>query len=132
MTNRYDDIIDLPHPEPTAHPRMTMRERAAQFAPFAALTDHHAAIAETGRWTGERVDLTASEVERLNEILMEIETLLPHSVTVTHFQPDKRKDGGVYVTTTGTVRKIDPIKGVLQFEDKQEVALDEITEILIN
>ncbi len=36
--HRYDDIIDLPHPDPQRHPRMARADRAAQFAPFAALT----------------------------------------------------------------------------------------------
>ena len=52
MSGKYDDIIDLPHPEPQTHPRMPMRDRAAQFAPFAALTGHRAALAETERRVG--------------------------------------------------------------------------------
>ena len=42
----YRDIINLPHPESRSHPRMPMENRAAQFAPFAALTDTEI------RWTG--------------------------------------------------------------------------------
>lgn len=49
MSGKYDDIIDLPHPTSQNHPRMSLYDRAAQFSPFAALTGHHAAIAETGR-----------------------------------------------------------------------------------
>ena len=48
MTNDYDDIINLPHYEPKHHPRMSMWNRAAQFAPFAALTGYDAAIQESG------------------------------------------------------------------------------------
>ena len=40
----YDDIINLPHYEPKHHPRMSMWNRAAQFAPFAALTGYDTAI----------------------------------------------------------------------------------------
>ena len=47
MTNNYDDIINLPHYEPKHHPRMSMWNRAAQFAPFAALTGFDDAIKET-------------------------------------------------------------------------------------
>ena len=36
--HRYDDLLDTPRPEPQRHPRMPMADRAAQFAPFAALT----------------------------------------------------------------------------------------------
>ena len=45
----YDDIINLPHYEPKHHPRMTMWNRAAQFAPFSALTGYDAAIQETAQ-----------------------------------------------------------------------------------
>ena len=43
---KYDDIIHLPHYEPKRHPRMPMAARAAQFAPFAAVAGHDAAIRE--------------------------------------------------------------------------------------
>ena len=56
MSGKYDDIIDLPHPEPQTHPRMPMRDRAAQFAPFAALTGYDAVIRETGRLTDARIE----------------------------------------------------------------------------
>lgn len=51
MSGKYGDIINLPHPTSLNHPRMSLHDRAAQFSPFAALTGHHAAIAETGRLT---------------------------------------------------------------------------------
>lgn len=64
MSGKYDDIIDLPHPEPQTHPRMAMRDRAAQFAPFAALTGHRAVLAETER---RAADAAESENERFSE-----------------------------------------------------------------
>ena len=47
--DNYDDIINLPHYEPKHHPRMSMWSRAAQFAPFAALTGYDAAIKDTAQ-----------------------------------------------------------------------------------
>ena len=64
MSGKYDDIIDLPHPEPQTHPRMAMRDRAAQFAPFAALTGHRAVLAETER---PAADAAEPENERFLE-----------------------------------------------------------------
>lgn len=64
MSGKYDDIIDLPHPEPQTRPRMPMRDRAAQFAPFAALTGHRAALAETER---RAADAAEPENERFSE-----------------------------------------------------------------
>lgn len=45
--DNYDDIIDLPHPVSKTHPRMSEEDRAAQFAPFAALTGHDDAVKKT-------------------------------------------------------------------------------------
>ncbi len=66
MNGKYDDIIDLPHPEPQTHPRMSLRDRAAQFAPYAPLTKHSAAIVEAGRLTGQRIELDESEIVRID------------------------------------------------------------------
>ena len=66
MSSKYDDIIDLPHPTSQNHPRMSLHDRAAQFSPFAALTGHHAAIAETGRLTDRRIELDESEIARVD------------------------------------------------------------------
>ena len=49
MNDNYDDIINLPHPVSKNHPQMPMSNRAAQFAPFAALTGYGEAISETVR-----------------------------------------------------------------------------------
>ena len=57
MSGRYDDIVGLPHPTSRRHPRMPIRERAAIFSPFAALSGHGAAIAETARLTERRMEL---------------------------------------------------------------------------
>ena len=57
MSGPYDDIINLPHPTSTKHPRMPMSDRAAIFSPFAALTGYDSAIKETGRLTDERIEL---------------------------------------------------------------------------
>lgn len=62
MSGKYGDIINLPHPTSLNHPRMSLHDRAAQFSPFAALTGHHAAIAETGRLTDQRIELDESEI----------------------------------------------------------------------
>ena len=70
MSGNYDDIIALPHPEPRTHPRMSLHDRAAQFSPFAALTGHSAAIAETGRLTDSRITLDESEMARVDAALL--------------------------------------------------------------
>ena len=56
MTGKYDAILHLPHHVSKKHPPMPMADRAAQFAPFAALTGYDAAIRENARLTQERID----------------------------------------------------------------------------
>ena len=64
MTGKYDAILHLPHHVSKKHPPMPMADRAAQFAPFAALTGHRAALAETER---RAADAAESENERFSE-----------------------------------------------------------------
>lgn len=47
MKGKYDAIISLPHHVSGIHPPMPMLDRAAQFAPFAALVGYDAAVKET-------------------------------------------------------------------------------------
>lgn len=131
MSGKYDDIIMLPHPEPRNHPRMSMRDRAAQFAPFSALTGHSAAIAEAGRLTGERIELDESKIAQVDAELQRLQGMLSGkpTVSVTYFQPDEKKDGGSYQTLSGIVRKIDHAAGSLIFFDRREISIDAVIEI---
>ena len=67
MREKYDDIIDLPHPNPRNHIRMKVSSRAAQFAPFAALTGHSEAIMEFARLTDEKIELDESMKSSINK-----------------------------------------------------------------
>ena len=133
MSGTYDDIIALPHPEPRTHPRMSLHDRAAQFSPFAALTGHSAAIAETGRLTDSRITLDESEMARVDAALQRLRELLPQApaVSITYFVPDERKAGGSYQTVTGTVRRIDTVNGILLLTDRREVPIADIFDITI-
>lgn len=116
---QYDDIIRLPHPDSPTHPRMPSGSRAAQFAPFAALTGHDAAIRETARLTGSRVELDEGEQAALDRRLQRLRSRLSERpvVQITCFRPDERKAGGAYHTTTGTVKKFDTDAGILVLQD---------------
>ena len=131
MKNPYDDILHLPHPTSKNHPRMSIQERAAQFSPFAALTGHAAAIAETARLTDQKMELdedTKAELDRRQAVLMEHIAEQPE-ITVTWFQPDERKDGGAYLTATGRLKKLDEIQRVLVLTDGTKISLDDVAEI---
>lgn len=132
-TNKYDDIIELPHPVSKKHPQMSIHDRAAQFSAFAALTGHKAAIQETERLVDKKIELDENEIQLLNEKLaMVYESLDQHpEVEVTYFVKDSRKDGGKYVTVEGGVKKIDVYHQLLIFEDGTEVLVDNISEIVM-
>ncbi len=133
MSGKYDDIIALPHPEPRTHPRMSLHGRAAQFSPFAALTGHSAAIAETGRLTDSRITLDESEMARVDAELQHLQELLPSrpTVSITYFVPDERKAGGSYQTVTGTVRRIDTVNGALLLTDQRAIPILDILDVAI-
>ncbi len=104
----YDDIINLTHHVSSTRPRMSRENRAAQFSPFAALTGHDDAVSETARLTDARIELGESAIADLEMKLNLLADIGSRgSVTITHFQSDEKKDGGAYITTTGTVKKID-------------------------
>ena len=133
MTNDYDDIINLPHYEPKHHPRMSMWNRAAQFAPFAALTGYDAAIQESGRLTDDWVALSESGNVEMNRKIELIVSMLPEdpSVTIEYFVPDGHKEGGSYQNYIGNIKRIDEYEKYIEFTDGKRVPLDAIREIKI-
>ena len=128
MSGPYDDIINLPHPTSQRHPRMPIRDRAAIFSPFAALTGHAGAIAETARLTDQKMELdedTKAELDRRQAILLEHISERPE-ITVTWFRPDEKKAGGAYVTTTGRLKKIDQVERILVLMDGTNIPLEDV------
>jgi len=131
MMNNYDDIINMPHHVSANRPHMPMSDRAAQFAPFAALTGFGAVITETGRQTDSRITLSDDKLERLNEKITDVmrRTFQQPLITVTYFIPDKKKPGGSYAVYTGNVRVVDEFKRVIIFTDSTKILLDDISDI---
>lgn len=127
----YDDIIHLPHHVSKKHPQMSISDRAAQFAPFAALTGHGAAIKETARLTDARIELDENAKTILDEKLRIIQETLDErpEITVTYFQPDEKKAGGRYVSATGIVKKIDLYRRSVLMEDGRWIPILDIFEI---
>lgn len=131
MTNEYDDIINLPHHVSKVHPQMTMYQRAAQFAPFAALTGHDAAIRETARLTDSQIELGDENKEILNRKLAILRDHLKDTpdVTITFFQPDEKKSGGSYETYTGNLRAIDDYEQNLIMSDGKKIPIPSVLDI---
>lgn len=130
MTN-YEDIINLPHHVSKKHPQMSMHDRAAQFAPFAALSGHSEAIAETARLTDRKIDLDEYEKMKLDEKLSILQAHIKEApkVNVTYFCPDDNKAGGRYKTIKKRLRRIDVAAHILHLEDGMEIKIDTVLDI---
>ena len=118
MNHEYDDIIHLPHHVSKRHPQMSMEARAAQFAPFAALTTHPSAIRETARMTDEKITLSEDFANELNQQMMLLYSRAADNplVSITFFLPAQKKSGGSYQVSEGRLKKID--------ESKQQILMD--------
>ena len=108
-----------------------MAERAAQFQPFRALTGYEDAVRETARLTDDWVELTEDEKSLLDAKLQKLaDDIASHPLaTITWFQPDKKKTGGEYVTTTGQLKKIDDFEGVLILLGGERILIENIVSI---
>lgn len=129
--HRYDDIINLPHHQSKERAHMSRHDRAAQFAPFAALSGHEEAIEETARLTDEKIILDESAIEKINEKLYEISQHLSEkwNVSITYFKPDRQKSGGAYLTDVGTVKKIDEIEKLVLMDSGMKIKMEQIVGI---
>ncbi len=131
-SSKYKDIFDLPHHQSATRNRMSFHDRAAQFSPFAALTGHNAAIIETVRLTDRQIELDEGTKSILNEKIQIISDHLSEkpTVTITHFEPDSKKDGGAYLNTTGTVKRIDEFKREIVLTDGTVILIESIYDIV--
>ncbi|MBE5960530.1 MAG: YolD-like family protein [Lachnospiraceae bacterium] len=129
--NNYDDIINLPHHVSPSRPRMSLYDRAAQFSPFAALTGHGAAIQETARLTGQRIELDENSKQHLNERLQMIKNHLKDQpeVEFTYFIADQKKEGGEYVTVVGNVKKIKEYEQLIFLADGSYISIEDILSV---
>ena len=124
----YDDIINLPNPTSKNHPRMSLHDRAAQFAPFAALTGHKQLIQETQRLTEDKKELDENKKSILNQkLLYFIET--KEKIKITYFKKDQKKSGGDYLTTIQRIKKIDSIYQTITLQNGQIIKMEDIYEI---
>ena len=130
---KYDDIINMPHHISKKHPRMSLENRSAQFAPFAALTGYEDEVEETARLTDKRIEITDEMKTEINIKLKTIQEKIytKPKVTITYFIPDSKKEGGSYKTVTSNVMKIDKYKQTIILKDKTEILINFITNINI-
>ena len=126
--SRYDDIINLPHHVSPTRQRMSIHDRAAQFAPFAALVGYDDAVAETARLTVVRPELDEQEQRAINECLAYIANHIKEQpeARIKYFVPDEHKSGGAIVEASGKVKKISATDGILMFADGNSLLIRDI------
>ncbi len=128
----YDDIINMTRPQYPDLPPMPIRDRAAQFAPFAALVGYEDAVEETARLTDIRREMEEDEINELNARLRELNDRLKDrpGIRVTYFIRDKKKEGGRYASKAGNVRTIDQYNNTVIFTDGESVEVKDIYSIV--
>ena len=129
--HRYDDIIQLQHHQSTKRAHMSLHDRAAQFAPFAGLTGHEAAIEETARLTENEIMLDETAIADVNDKLYEISQHLAEQwrVSITYFKPDRKKQGGAYLTDVGVIRKINEIEQLIIMDSGMRIKMEQIIKV---
>ena len=130
---KYDDIINLGHPTSKKHPRMPIRDRAAQFAPFAALVGYDDAVEETARVTDDMIEqsdemkaIIDQKLRYISERIGEMPTVL-----VTYFLPDEKKSGGEYKIFEGRLKRLDDYDAMMIFECGKKIPYDKIYSVEI-
>lgn len=128
--DNYSDIINLSRPV-SKRPRMSLEQRSAQFAPFAALTGYEGQVKETARLTNKKIEINEELKEILNQKIQLIQKKIKEQpqIEITYFIPDSKKEGGKYETVTNSVKKIDTYKGEIILIDGTTIAIDEIIDI---
>lgn len=127
----YEDIIDLPPHISSKYPQPTMMDRAARFAPFAAITGYEEMVLEEARVTQDQAILDENELAVLNQKLQCLMQSLSETpeTSVTYFLPDSKKAGGSYVTRKGNLRRIDSFARTITFTDGTEIPIDAVSDI---
>ena len=128
---KYNDILNMKYPNPEIErdfPDKILRE--AQFAPFAALTGYNDAIDEAARQTDRKIELDEYEIERLNNKLKYLsESSEADEVVITYYVPDKKKDGGAYVSKSGVVIKVREYERDIVTDDGMKIPIEDIYSI---
>ena len=110
------------------YPKMSMSDRAAQFAPFAALTGHKEAVIEQGRITQEKRVLSNEEKLEINEKIIEMVSL-KSKCRITYFEKDKTKSGGKYIQNVLSFKRMNELNKTLFFKENIQIQIDDIVDI---
>lgn len=127
----YEDIIQLKHYVSSTHKHMAIYDRAAQFAPFAALTGYEGKIKETARLTDQRIELSEDEKTILNNklFLLKEQIDIHPEIEIVYFQKDEKKSGGAYITVKGMVKKLNEYQRSIELHSGVNIFVEAIVDI---
>lgn len=128
--DNYSDIINLSRPV-SKRPRMSLKQRSAQFAPFAALTGYKGQVEETARLTNKKIEINEELKEILNKKIQLIQKKIKEQpqIEITYFIPDSKKDGGKYEIICNTIQKIDMYTNEFVMLDGTRININDIIDI---
>ena len=127
---QYSDIIFHRHHVSQSRPHMSVHSRAAQFAPFAALTGYDDIINESARYTEEESELDDSRKTELNDkLVFLLSREMPPETTIIYFSPDAKKSGGQYLTFTDRLERYDSYRRRLVFSSGLALQVDRIMDV---
>ena len=132
MNNKYESIINLPHHVSKNHPRMSIYDRSAQFAPFAALTGYDESINEAGKSMTKKIELGIDKQDEISQKLIYLSTHIEEGIEakIIFFDAGKKKKEGKYITKIGKVIKIDVNDHYMYLNNKNEkIYLNDIIDI---
>ncbi len=129
--DKYKDMVYMDRPISKKHTPMPLENRAAQFAPFAALTGYDDAVNETSRLTVNKIELSEEKKAELDLTLSNLNSVITTNpkASITYFVPDSLKAGGDYVTVNASIRKIDSVSRTIILMDRSVIAIDDIISI---
>ena len=129
--DKYKDMIYMDRPISKKHTPMPLENRAAQFAPFAALTGYDDAVNETSRLTVNKIELSEEKKAELDLTLSNLNSVITTNpkASITYFVPDSLKAGGDYVTVNASIRKIDSVSRTIILMDRSVIAINDIISI---
>lgn len=124
---KYESIINMPYQKSTKRKHMSLNDRAAQFAPFAALTGYEESIKEVSRTTDKKIRLSKEEKEIINEKLnFIITTKFKEVVSITYFVKDDRKQGGKYVNVQKEIKRVCDVNKIIYFTDGTNILINDV------
>lgn len=128
--DKYKDIINIPYVKSARHKQMSLNDRAAQFAPFSALTGYEESLGEVRRTVTKKKRLSQEAKDLISAKLQTIiMNKIEEKISVTYFIKDTKKDGGYYVTCEEIIYRVDEANKLIYFNNRTSIKISDVFNI---